>query len=73
MLVLQRKTHQSIIIGDQIKITVLESGVDGVKLAIDAPKDIQILREELVEAAQTNREAVLKNPSMEELKKIFLK
>lgn len=72
MLVLQRKLQQSVLIGNNIKITVLESGVDGVKLAIDAPKDIAILREELVEAAKTNQEAVLKNPSVDDLKKMLL-
>ncbi len=72
MLVLQRKLQQSVLIGDNIKITILDSGVDGVKLAIDAPKDIAILREELVEAAKMNQEAVLNNPSVDELKKMFL-
>lgn len=72
MLVLQRKLQQSVLIGDNIKITILDSGVDGVKLAIDAPKDIAILREELVEAAKMNQEAVLNNPSVDDLKKMFL-
>lgn len=72
MLVLQRKLQQSVLIGDNIKITILDSGVDGVKLAIEAPKDIAILREELVEAAKMNQEAVLNNPSVDELKKMFL-
>ncbi len=43
---------------ENIKITVLESGSDGVRLAIDAPKQVQILREELVEATKANQEAV---------------
>lgn len=72
MLVLQRKLQQSVLIGDNIKITILDSGVDGVKLAIDAPKNIAILREELVEAAKINQEAVLNNPSVDDLKKMLL-
>ncbi|PPK78689.1 carbon storage regulator CsrA [Lacrimispora xylanisolvens] len=58
MLILQRKKEQSLNIGDNISITILEIGNDWVKLAIDAPRDISILRSELVEAASANQEAV---------------
>ncbi|EOS69865.1 carbon storage regulator [Lachnospiraceae bacterium MD308] len=58
MLILRRKTGESLILNENIKITVLESGTDGVRLAIDAPKQVQILREELVEATKANQEAV---------------
>ncbi len=58
MLILRRKTGESLIVNENIKITVLESGSDGVRLAIDAPKQVQILREELVEATKANKEAV---------------
>ena len=56
MLVLQRKKNQSIMIGSDIELSVLEVGSDWVKIAISAPKDISILRKELAEAAQANRE-----------------
>ena len=55
MLVLQRKRCQSIMIGDNIELSVLDIGSDWVKLAISAPKDISILRAELAEAAKANR------------------
>lgn len=58
MLILQRKKQQTLIIGDDIKITVIDLGGDWVKLAIDAPREVSILREELVEAASANQEAV---------------
>ena len=58
MLILRRKTGESLILNENIKLTVLESGSDGVRLAIDAPKQVQILREELVEAGKANKEAV---------------
>lgn len=58
MLILRRKTGESLILNENIKITVLESGADGVRLAIDAPKQVQILREELVEATKANQEAI---------------
>lgn len=57
MLILQRKKNQSLVIGDQITITITDVGTDSVKLAIDAPREVQILRSELIEAAAENREA----------------
>lgn len=48
MLVLSRKKGEGIIIGDNIKIYIHEIKNDGtVKIAIDAPKDYKIYREEL--------------------------
>ena len=43
MLVLQRKKNQSIIINDNIEVSVLEIGTDWVKLAFNAPKEITII------------------------------
>ncbi|MDE6961035.1 MAG: carbon storage regulator CsrA, partial [Lachnospiraceae bacterium] len=50
MLILRRKKNESLLIGDNIRITIIECAGDGVRLAIDAPKQISILREELSEA-----------------------
>ncbi|MCI8837196.1 MAG: carbon storage regulator [Hungatella sp.] len=55
MLILRRKKNESLLIGENIRITVIECASDGVRLAIDAPKQISILREELSEAEQTNK------------------
>ena len=57
MLILQRKKNESVIIGENIEVTVLEIGMDWIKLAFNAPKDVSILRKELIEAAKVNREA----------------
>ena len=57
MLILQRKKNESLVIGDNITITIVDSGSDWVKLAIDTPKDIPIVRTELLEAVSTNKEA----------------
>ena len=47
-LVLTRHVGQSIIIGDDVKITLTKiEGAESVKVGIDAPKDIKILRAEL--------------------------
>lgn len=62
MLILRRKKNESILIGDNIRITVVESASDGVRLAIDAPKQISILREELSIAEQENKIATSPNP-----------
>jgi len=49
MLVLARKLDESIVIGDNIvvKVVAIENGV--VKLGIDAPKEISIIRDELIQ------------------------
>jgi carbon storage regulator len=53
MLVLSRRTNESIHIGNEIYITIL--GVDGdkVKLGISAPREVTILRGEIFEAVQS--------------------
>lgn len=63
MLILQRKKNESLVIGENIKITVVDSGSDWVKLAIDAPKDISIVRSELLEAASMNQQSSTPNAS----------
>lgn len=57
MLILQRKKGQSLTIGEDITLTIAEISPDCVKLAIDAPKDVLILRSELLEAAEENKAA----------------
>lgn len=57
MLILQRKKGQSLIIGNEVTITISEISSDSVNLAINAPKDVLILRSELVKAAEENKAA----------------
>lgn len=57
MLILQRKKGQSLSLGDDITLSVSEVGNDWVKLAIEAPKTIPVLRTELKEAAAENKKA----------------
>ena len=47
MLVLTRKTNQSIMIGDEIEVSVLSVAGDKVRLGIDAPRDIPVFRKEV--------------------------
>ncbi len=57
MLVVTRKTDESLMISDNIEITVLEIGKDKVKIGINAPKEVKIIRSELKDARQTNEQA----------------
>ena len=47
MLVLSRKTSERIRIGDEIVVTVVRIGPNSVRIGIEAPKDTNIVREEL--------------------------
>ncbi len=49
MLVLSRKTSERILIGDDIAITIVRIGAVTVHIGIDAPAEVRIVREELVE------------------------
>jgi carbon storage regulator len=50
MLVLSRKKDETIIIGDNIELTVVEVKGDTVKLGINAPREVKIFRGELLQA-----------------------
>ena len=59
MLVLSRKPGQAILFGDDIEISIVEVRGDTVRIGISAPRNITILRQELLEeVARTNLEAV---------------
>ena len=59
MLVLSRKPGETILIGDDIEISIVEVRGDTVRIGINAPRNITILRQELMaEVAKTNIEAV---------------
>lgn len=60
MLVLTRRKNQSIVIGDNIVVTVLEVKGDQIRLGITAPRNVQVYREELLAALKdANTGAVL--------------
>ncbi|WP_399628610.1 carbon storage regulator CsrA [Sporosarcina sp. SG10008] len=69
MLVLSRKKGESIWLGDQIEITISEVKGDQVRIAINAPKNVTILRGELIkEVSESNTEAVKIDGFMDFLK-----
>lgn len=58
MLVLSRHRDESIMIGDEIVVTIVDIRGDKVRLGIDAPQDIPVHRQEVYEAIQReNRKA----------------
>ena len=52
MLVLTRKKGDAIVIGDNIKIVVLSVSGESVKIGVEAPSHVKILRAELLEAVK---------------------
>lgn len=55
MLVLRRRRDESIMIGDMIKVTVVDIRSDKVRLGIDAPKGVPVHRKEIWDALQDER------------------
>jgi carbon storage regulator len=63
MLVLSRQKDETIIIGDNIEITVVDIRGDKVRLGVSAPKEISVHRKEVYEAIRReNREAAQVKP-----------
>ena len=59
MLALARKVNESIVINDDVEVTILEIKGDQVKIGINAPKSVPIYRKELyVQIQKANEEAV---------------
>ncbi len=59
MLVLTRKTNQSISLGNEIRMTILDVEGDRVSVGIDAPKAVRIFRSELIDdTLRANKESL---------------
>ena len=57
MLIITRKQGESFMLGDDIEIIIAEVNGDRARIAINAPRDVKVLRKELVEAMELNKEA----------------
>ena len=69
MLVLNRKKGESIIVGDDIVIQIVDIQGDNIKLGIEAPKEVRVLRKELYEETiKANQEA---SQNIAELKEVM--
>lgn len=62
MLVLSRKKGETIVIGDEIELTVLSVEGDTIKLGIKAPKQIDIMRKEILVSVQENNQSAVVDP-----------
>ena len=71
MLALSRKQGESIMIGSDIEITILESKGDQIKLGISAPKSIPVYRKEIYEQIQEANRETVNTLDIESLKKLF--
>lgn len=66
MLVLSRKVGERILIGDNIAITVVRLASGGVRLGIEAPADMPVVREELANQLKQDNSAAANKSSGEE-------
>ena len=73
MLALARKVNESIMIGNDIEITVLEIKGDQIKLGVKAPKSVPIYRKELYVQIQEENKQAGSAVDVEALKALFQK
>lgn len=66
MLVLNRQKNESIMIGDDVEITIVDVRGDKVRLGINAPREISVHRKEVYEAIQKEKEMEMKEKEQKE-------
>ncbi|MDE5965628.1 MAG: carbon storage regulator CsrA [Lachnospiraceae bacterium] len=72
MLALTRKANESIMIGSDIEVTILEIRGEQIKLGISAPKSVPVYRKEVyVQIQDANKEAADQQNPVDALKKLF--
>lgn len=71
MLALTRKKGESIVIGNNVEITILEIRGDQIKVGISAPKEVSIYRKEVYLQIQEENKAAFDVGNVEALKNIF--
>lgn len=74
MLILSRKIDESIVISDDIEVSIVDIKGDQVKLGIKAPKDVKVYRQEVFTAIQNENKAAaqagIQLPEIDFLEKI---
>lgn len=63
MLVITRKNGEGLRIGENIRVTVVETSKDRVKIGIEAPSDVRIIRNELFDTERFNIQAAVHKPA----------
>lgn len=72
MLALSRKVNESLMIGNDIEITILEIKGDQVKIGIEAPKSVPIYRKEIyLQIQESNKEAMEDNIAIDALNNLL--
>lgn len=71
MLALTRKKGESLVINNNVEITVLEIRGDQIKLGISAPKDVPVYRKEVFLQIQKENESALSSDGIEALKNLL--
>ncbi len=71
MLALTRKKGESLVINNNIEVTILEIRGDQIKLGISAPRDVSIYRKEVYLQIQEENKASLETNNAEALKNLF--
>lgn len=71
MLALTRKKGESLVVNNNIEITVLEIRGDHIKIGISAPKNVPVYRKEVYLQIQKENEASLKADGLEALKNLL--
>ena len=71
MLALTRKKGESLVINNNIEVTILEIRGDQIKLGISAPRDVSIYRKEVYLQIQEENKAALGTNNAEALKNLF--
>jgi len=71
MLVITRQPGDSILIGEDVKVIILEVSGDKIKIGIEAPRSVRIMRSEVLDTEKSNLEAELSGgaQALESLKK----
>lgn len=70
MLALSRKKGESVIINNDVELTVLEIKGDQVKIGISAPKSVPVYRKEVYLQIQEENEAVAKESGLDKLRSL---
>ena len=73
MLVLSRKTNESIVIDGKIILNILRLEGDSVKVGVDAPRDVTVFRKEIYDEILQSNKAAAAVPSRKDLQSILSK
>ena len=72
MLALSRKANESIVVGHDVEITIMEVKGDQVKIGISAPKSVPVYRKEVYLQIQEANKAASESDGLEALKKLYI-